>query len=152
MKWTLAILSFLVLFSGSAIAELTPKDLEAIRNIVDDRITESEKRTNLRLTELEKRTDLKLDKVQAEINGLRWGIGLVALFVIGHVALIIYVLNQTSKEVEKVRGYCDNIVEVLNNATDIIRDYRGNLRDIKEALDGLAKSNEALQQLIDTFI
>ena len=138
MKWTLAILSFLVLFSGSAIAELTPKDLEAIRNIVDDRITESEKRT-----------DLKLDKVQAEINGLRseinglrWGIGLVALFVIGHVALIIYVLNQTSKEVEKVRGYCDNIVEVLNNATDIIRDYRGNLRDIKEALDGLAKSNE----------
>ena len=104
-------------------------------------------------------SELVLDKVQAEINGLRseinglrWGIGLVALFVIGHVALIIYVLNQTSKEVEKVRGYCDNIVEVLNNATDIIRDYRGNLRDIKEALDGLAKSNEALQQLIDTFI
>ena len=49
MKWTLAILSFLVLFSGSAIAELTPKDLEAIRNIVDDRITESEKRTDLKL-------------------------------------------------------------------------------------------------------
>ena len=38
MKWILVVLSFLVLFSGSAVAQLTPEDLDQIRQIVDKAI------------------------------------------------------------------------------------------------------------------
>ena len=38
MKWILVVLSFLVLFSGRAVAQLTPEDLDQIRQIVDKAI------------------------------------------------------------------------------------------------------------------
>ena len=105
----LVLICFLI--TNSAIAELTANDLNKIQRIVekavDEKITESEKR-------IIEHTDLKLDKVQSEINGLKWGIGLVGAFLIGQIALIIYALSQTSKEVEKVREYRDTISKIID--------------------------------------
>ena len=60
----LVLMCFLI--ADNAIAELTPNDLEEIRKIVEKVVDE-------KIAESEKRTDLKFDKIQAEINGLRWG-------------------------------------------------------------------------------
>jgi hypothetical protein len=134
--------------ADNAIAELTPNDLEEIRKIVekvvDERIAESEKR-------IIERTDLKLDKVQAEINGLRWGLGLVGAFLIGQIALIIYALSQTSKEVEKVREYRDDVVKVVDEAIRIVEESGENLRNAKETFETFMQSTNDFQQAVKQF-
>ena len=138
----LVLICFLI--ADNAIAELTPNDLEEIRKIVDKRVTESEKR-------IIERTDLKLDKVQAEINGLRWGLGLVGAFLIGQIALIIYALSQTSKEVEKVREYRDDVVKVVDEAIRIVEESGENLRNAKETFETFMQSTNDFQQAVKQF-
>ena len=138
----LVLICFLI--ADNAIAELTPNDLEEIRKIVEKVVDE-------KIAESEKRTDLKFDKIQAEINGLRWGIGLVAAFLIGQVALIIYALSQTSKEVEKVREYRDSVVKVVDEAIGIVKDSGENLRNAKETFETFMQSTNDFQQAVKQF-
>lgn len=138
----LVLICFLI--ADNAIAELTPNDLEEIRKIVEKVVDE-------RIAESEKRADLKFDKIQAEINGLKWGLGLVAAFLIGQIALIIYALSQTSKEVEKVREYRDDVVKVVDEAIRIVEESGENLRNTKEIFETLMQSINDFQQAVKQF-
>ena len=117
MKWIVIFLGLLVVVSNNAVAELTPQDLESIRQIVeqvvDEKVIESEKRTDAKLDRLQSETNLKFDKLQAEINGIKWWLGgltaIITSSIAGIIAIVIYVLNYTSKEVEKVKEHRDAI-------------------------------------------
>ena len=136
MKMILTILICSIIITNSGIAELTNQDIDKIQEIVRKIVEESEKRT------------------KAEINGLKWGIGLLAMFIVGQIALIIYALSQTSREVEKVREYRDNVKEVINVAresTSIVKEYNENLKDLREKVDTSMQSLLDLQQDFKQF-
>ena len=140
--------------ANSAIADLTQQDLEEIRKIVDERVTESEKRmkeyTDKKFSDFERRTDLKFERVYSETNGIKWFIGFVSLFVIGEIALIIYTLTHTSKEVDKVKEYRNRVVDVVSETSRIVGETGVILENAKTTLENLIQTIEDSQRAIKT--
>jgi hypothetical protein len=80
---------------GPALAELTPQDLEAIRKIVKEEITESEKRTDLKFEKMNER----FNTVNVRIDGLEKRLNFIGnvflIFIIGiPVGFIVYAVKR----------------------------------------------------------
>jgi hypothetical protein len=123
MKGALVALSFLLVFSSSAIAELTPDDLERIREVVREEIRPLES---------------KISTLQSWLVGLTIGMfAVVGGILIASVTLLIH----TSRKVDEIRDYHDEVKE------SEIRITESNTENIKSNNE----ANKMLGDVIDAF-
>ena len=126
MKWILVVLSFLVLFSGSAVAQLMPEDLDQIRQIVDKAI------------------DTRISGLQNWLVGLTIGMfAITGSILIGSGALIIHVHSHTSKEVDQVRAFRD---EITRGSLEHEESINKNVEKINKNAEKINKGIEEIEQ------
>ena len=125
MKWTLVVLSFLVLFSGSAIAQLTPDDIEKIRQVVKE-----------------------------ENTVMRWWLtgvtGTIGVIIVALFSTLIYIHSHVSKEVEKVKEYRDSMIDRIRQHEEVVGKEVDRLdRSRQETQKVLRESRELSKEILN---